>query len=91
MGFIKYKMTRNYIEFWTKFEADLLEDADNVVTELGLWEWLKSTSWNEVVKSETINIIMNKLKNGESIMFVMKNLHYIGQYGWESHCGLRKK
>jgi hypothetical protein len=81
-------MSRNYTEIWPELEATLLKDADNVLTELGLWDWLKTTSWDEVVKSESLHTIMHKLKNSDSIMFVLKNLQHIATEGWDVHYNL---
>ena len=83
-------MSRNYSEIWPELEAAVLTDADNVVTELGLWNWLKETSWDKISSGDNFNKIMHKLKVSDSINFVLKNLQDVAQNGWEAHCRLRK-
>jgi hypothetical protein len=84
-------MTHNYNELYDTSDAEMLQDADNAITECNLWDWMK-TYEPEVGKGFTFSSHENIAKinkamkyeghSGTSYAWTMRNMEHIAKNGW---------
>ena len=94
-------MIRDYSTLYSKDEAEMLQDADNAVTECGLWDWLKEFNPKEnegfmFTKHENLDKIHSKMKlldqhSGFTYGWIMRNIQYVAQHGFHELRKLRLK
>jgi len=86
------KMARNYYDLFEKFDADMLQDADNAITECGLWNWLTEYTPEDgkgfmFSSHPNLDRINNAMKysghSGSSYGWTMRQMEYIAKHGWE--------
>lgn len=85
-------MTHNYSSLFDSHDAEMLQDADNAITQCDLWDWMKSYT-PEVGKgfsfSEHPNLtkINEKMKytghSGSSYAWTMRNMEAVAKDGWD--------
>ena len=85
-------MPYNYADLFSKHDADMLEDADNAITECGLWGWLaeytpedeKGFSWSKHPNLDRINKAMKyQGHSGSSCAWTMRQMEYIAKHGFD--------
>lgn len=84
-------MPYNYTDLFSKHEVDMLEDADNAITECGLWGWLaeytpedgKGFSFSDDPNLDCISKAMKyRGHSGGSYVWTMRQMEYIAKNGW---------
>lgn len=83
-------MSRNYSELFDNHEANMLQDADNAITECKLWDWLnmyEPANGFGVDNHPNLTLINNKMKlydshSGSSYGWTMRHMEYIAKHGW---------
>ena len=68
-------------------DAEMLSDAENAVTEAGLWPWLKTSDINNVWEPEFQKIeerMKYKGHSGASFVWTMFNMKSMATLGWEA-------
>jgi hypothetical protein len=92
-------MARNYYALFEKFDADMLQDADNAITATNLWDWLREYSpdkktgfmFSDHPNLSTINSAMKfDGHSGASYGWTMRQMEYIAKNGWESFENIRR-
>ena len=93
--------TRNYTPLYPNSdnEANMLQDADNAITECNLWDWLKEFNpGNEgfsFSKHPNLNLITSKMKlydahSGSSFAWTLRQMEYVAKNGFNDFSLLRK-
>ncbi len=91
-------MARNYDSLYKKNDVEMLQDADNAITECGLWDWLKEYEPEDgkgflLSRHPNLERIDSAMKygghSGSSHAWVMRQMEYIAKNGWDSFCALR--
>lgn len=84
-------MSRNYSDLFSAHDAEMLQDADNAITQCELWDWLRDYTPEDgkgFMFSEHPNLtrINNAMKygghSGSSHGWTMRNMEYIAKHGW---------
>lgn len=87
-------MPRDYETLFPAFDAYILRDADEAITDAGMWEWLKTF---EPKKDEgfmftlhpNINEISLKMKyddhTGFTFAWCMRNMEAVAKKGWDKY------
>jgi hypothetical protein len=90
-GVTKNRMARNYSTLFDHHEATMLQDADNAITECGLWDWLQNYTPDEgkgfmFSEHPNLNKINAAMKygghSGSSYAWTMRQMEYIAKHGW---------
>lgn len=91
---------RNYESLFSQYEASLYADADQAITDAGLWGWLyeytppKERGWM-YDDHPFLELLQSRMKlldehSGASFALTMRNMEYIAKYGWDSFVTLVK-
>lgn len=81
-----------YLSLYTKFEAMMLQDADDAITSCGLWEWLREYSPEEgkgfmFSQHPNLDRIDKALKfeghSGSSHAWTMRTMQQVARLGWD--------
>lgn len=83
-------MSRNYSELFDQHKANMLQDADNAVTQCKLWDWLnmyEPANGFGLDNHPNLALINNAMKlydshSGASYGWTMRQMEYIAKHGW---------
>jgi hypothetical protein len=84
-------MARSYNVLFNTLEAEMLRDADETITRLELWDWLKSYIPDQekgfvLSKDWNLSSIIDNMKytghSGSSFSWTMRQMEYIAKNGW---------
>lgn len=86
-------MSRNYSELFDSFDAEMLQDMDNTITKLELWDWMKTYEPEEgkgfmFSFHPNIDLIRNNISytghSGSSYGWTMRTMELIAKKGWDN-------
>ena len=84
-------MERRYELIYSKFEATMLQDADNAITKCELWEWLATFNPHAgegfmFTNHPNLNKIIVAMKyeghSGASFAWTMRTMQTVAKIGW---------
>jgi hypothetical protein len=84
-------MTHSYDVLFNNLDAEMLRDADETITKLELWDWLKSYIPDQekgfvLSKDWNLSNIIDNMKytghSGSSFSWTMRQMEYIAKNGW---------
>jgi hypothetical protein len=91
-------MTHSYEVLFNKLDAEMLRDADETITRLNLWDWLKSYTPDQekgfvLSKDWNLSSIIDNMKytghSGSSFSWTMRQMEYIAKNGWTEFVKIR--
>ena len=87
-------MPRDYESIFPAYDATLLQDMDDAITECGLWDWLKTFEPKKdegfmFTDNQNIDKISSKLKydghSGHSFAWCLRTIQTIAKKGWDTY------
>jgi hypothetical protein len=85
------KMSRNYSDLFSEHEANMLQDADNAISQCDLWSWLRDYTPEDdkgfmLSSHPNLERISSAMKygghSGSSYGWTMRQMEYIAKHGW---------
>ena len=85
-------MSRNYSELFDSMDAEMLQDMDNTITKLKLWDWMKTYEPEDgkgfmFSNHPNLDLIRNNMTytghSGSSYGWTMRTIELIAKKGWD--------
>lgn len=88
-------MSHNYSTLFDTHDAEMLQDADNAITQCGLWDWMKTYTPDHgkgfsFTTHPNLSKINDQMKytghSGSSYAWTMRNMEAVAKDGWDMYC-----
>ena len=86
--------TPKFTQIYEDYEVEMLQDAHDTITRLGLWDWLKNFKprpnegfmfASDIELAEISTALHYQGHSGASFGWTMREMHNIAQNGWLEH------